>query len=103
MKSAPFTGIMKSILRKGEFMKLNYKSTVLVGFAFFSITLFWQVYDSMIPKVLENIFNFNNTERGLVMAADNVVALFMLPLFGHLSDKTKTRWGNIMKSEAKRS
>ena len=74
-------------------MKLNYKSTVLVGFAFFSITLFWQVYDSMIPKVLENIFNFNNTERGLVMAADNVVALFMLPLFGHLSDKTKTRWG----------
>lgn len=74
-------------------MKLNYKSTVLVGFAFFSITLFWQIYDSMIPKVLENIFHFNNTWRGLVMAADNIVALAMLPLFGHLSDKTKTRWG----------
>ena len=74
-------------------MKLNYKSTVLVGFAFFSITLFWQVYDSMIPKILENIFHFSNTWRGVVMAADNIVALAMLPLFGLLSDRTKSRWG----------
>lgn len=74
-------------------MKLNYRSTLLVGFAFFSITLFWQVYDSMIPKVLENVFGFSNTMRGFIMALDNIVALAMLPLFGHLSDRTKTRFG----------
>ncbi len=74
-------------------MKLNYKNTIVVGFAFFAITLFWQIYDSIVPKVLNDIFMFNNTNRGIIMALDNIVALAMLPLFGHLSDRTKSRWG----------
>ena len=74
-------------------MKLNYKNTILVGIIFLSISLFWQVYDSIISKILDNVFEFNNATRGIIMALDNIVALFMLPLFGTLSDKTNSSLG----------
>lgn len=74
-------------------MKLNSKRTLLVGFAFFLICAFWQAYDAIIPLMLINKFGMNQTWSGLIMALDNVLALFMLPLFGALSDKTKTKYG----------
>ena len=77
-------------------MKLNNKRTVLVGLAFMSICAFWQVYDNVIPLILENTFHLSSTVTGAIMGIDNVLALFMLPLFGMLSDKTKTRIGRRM-------
>ena len=74
-------------------MKLNYRKTVLVGMAFFLITAFWQAYDAIIPKILTDHFGMSQTVSGAIMALDNVLALFMLPLFGALSDKTKSRFG----------
>jgi len=74
-------------------MKLNYKRTILVGFAFFLISVFWQVYDSIIPKILTDKFGLNQFWSGIIMALDNVLAVFMLPLFGSLSDKCHTRRG----------
>lgn len=74
-------------------MKLNYKRTLLVGFAFLSISAFWQMYDSIIPLILRNTFEIGEAATGRVMAIDNILALFMLPLFGHLSDNTHTRLG----------
>ena len=74
-------------------MKLNYRRTFCVGFAFFLICLFWQAYDSIIPKILIDKFGMNQTWSGFIMALDNILALFMLPLFGTLSDKTKTKIG----------
>ena len=74
-------------------MKLNYKNTIFVGIVFLSISLFWQVYDNIISKILDTVFDFTNAERGIIMALDNIVALFMLPIFGTLSDKTDTRFG----------
>lgn len=74
-------------------MKLNWKRTFFVGLAFFLISLFWQSYDGVIQKVLENTFGLNPILRGFVMALDNILALFLLPLFGRISDKTQTRWG----------
>lgn len=74
-------------------LKLNNKRTYLVGFAFMSIMLFWTIYDMLIAKMLIDNFGLNQTWSGVVMALDNVLALFMLPLFGRLSDKTKTKWG----------
>ena len=68
-------------------MKLNYKRTSLVGFAFFLICAFWQAYDNTVPLILTNKFGMSQTWSGVIMALDNVLALFMLPLFGHLSDK----------------
>ena len=68
-------------------MKLNYKRTVLVGFAFFLISAFWQAYDATIPVILTNKFGMSQTWSGVIMALDNILAVFMLPIFGALSDK----------------
>ncbi len=74
-------------------MKLNYRRTLLVGFAFFLICTFWQAYDTIIPKILTDRFGMSQAWSGIIMAADNILALFMLPLFGTLSDKCKSRRG----------
>ena len=74
-------------------MKLNYKRTILVGFAFFLISAFWQAYDATIPMILTNKFGMSQTWSGVIMAADNILAVFLLPLFGSLSDKVSTRHG----------
>ena len=74
-------------------MKLNNKRTVLVGLAFLSICTFWQMYDSVITKILTETFHLNESITGAIMAADNVLALFLLPMFGSLSDKTNTKLG----------
>ena len=74
-------------------MKLNYKRTILVGFAFFLISAFWQAYDATIPVILTNKFGMSQTWSGVIMALDNILAVFMLPVFGALSDKCSTRFG----------
>ena len=74
-------------------MKLNYKRTILVGFAFFLISAFWQAYDATIPVILTNKFGMSQTWSGVIMALDNILALFMLPLFGAISDKCTSRQG----------
>ena len=74
-------------------MKLNYKKVIFTGFAFFLICAFWQAYDNVIPLILTNKFGMNQTWSGVIMALDNLFALFLLPLFGALSDKTNTKFG----------
>ena len=74
-------------------MKLNYKRTILVGFAFFLISAFWQAYDATIALTLTNKFGMSQTWSGVIMALDNIMALFLLPLFGTLSDKHKGKSG----------
>ena len=74
-------------------MKLDNKRTILVGLAFLSICAFWQMYDSVMNLILTNTFHLNETVSGAIMAADNILALFLLPLFGGLSDRTNTKIG----------
>ncbi len=86
-------------------LKLNRKRTFLIGFAFFGILLLWQVYDSWCPTLLTEIIkNRMGTQDeleiqwivGIIMACDNLAALILLPIFGSLSDKTKTPIGKRM-------
>ncbi len=102
---------------KSHKLKLDYKRTCLIGFAFFGILLLWQVYDSWCPTFLTDIFARNmygqssaqlkaagNSEHilkvqwlvGIIMACDNLAALILLPIFGRLSDKTKSPLGKRM-------
>ncbi len=74
-------------------MKLDIKRTVLVGFAFLSISSFWQMYDGLVPKMLIETFHIPEGVSGMIMAADNILSLFLLPLFGGISDRTKARIG----------
>ena len=77
-------------------MKLNFKRTILIGLAFLSISAFWQMYDNVVPLILKNSFGLGETVTGAIMAADNVLALFLLPIFGSLSDKVNTSIGKRM-------
>ncbi len=74
-------------------MKLNTRLTILIGFAFLSISSFWQMYDNLVPLILTNTFHMNETVSGVIMAADNILALFLLPLFGGISDRCNARMG----------
>ena len=77
-------------------MKLNNKRTILVGLAFLTICAFWQMYDNVVPMILTKTFHMNETLSGVIMGADNVLALFLLPFFGSLSDKANTKIGKRM-------
>lgn len=74
-------------------LKLNNKRTILVGLAFLSICSFWQMYDNLVPLILRETFHLDEAYTGAIMAADNILALFLLPFFGGLSDRTSTKLG----------
>ena len=76
-----------------EKLKLNNKRTVLVGLAFLSICAFWQMYDNVVPLILRETFNMDESLTGAIMAADNILALFLLPFFGGLSDRSHSKLG----------
>ena len=77
-------------------MKLNVKRTALVGLAFMAISAFWQLYDFSVPLILKDTYQLGDTASGAVMAMDNIVALFLLPLFGALSDRCTMKMGRRM-------
>ena len=78
-------------------LKLDYPQTFKVGFAFAIIMLFWTAYDFVVPLLLEHAYGLPSWARGLIMGLDNLLSLFMLPLFGKLSDNSKgklvKKWG----------
>lgn len=78
-------------------LKLDYAQTFKVGFAFAIIMIFWTAYDFVVPLLLEHAYGLSNTVRGLIMGLDNLLSLFMLPLFGKISDNAKgklvKKWG----------
>ncbi len=76
-----------------EKLKLNNRRTVLVGLAFLSICAFWQMYDNVVPLILRETFNMDESLTGAIMAADNILALFLLPFFGGLSDRSHSKLG----------
>ena len=78
-------------------LRLDYAQTFKVGFAFAIIMIFWTAYDFVVPLLLEHAYGLSNTVRGLIMGLDNLLSLFMLPLFGKISDNAKgklvRKWG----------
>jgi len=92
----------KEVISSQKPLKLDYKRTFLIGTAFFSITLLWYVYNLQCPLILENLFTSTfgpdkyKTIIGVVMAADNIAAIIMLPIFGRISDKTNGKFGKRM-------
>lgn len=86
-------GIPKQMKGQRCLMKLNHKRTILVGFAFFLISAFWQAYDAIVPLALTNHFGLPQSVSGVVMSLDNILAVFMLPIFGSLSDRVNTKLG----------
>ena len=71
----------------------DWKRTLLVTLPFAGALAFWQAYDGIIPLILRDTFHLGDTLAGGIMALDNVCALFLLPLFGSLSDRCHSRLG----------
>ncbi|MCM1190467.1 MAG: MFS transporter [bacterium] len=82
------SAVLKFIMKHGR--------TFFIGLAFLSISAFWQMYDNVVPLMLQRTFNLGETITGALMAMDNVLALVLLPVFGSLSDKVDTRLGKRM-------
>ncbi len=73
--------------------KLDNKAVALAALPFMGMISFWQVYDGIVPKMLTNTFGLSNSLTGAIMAIDNVFGLFLLPLFGILSDRCTSKLG----------
>jgi len=84
--------------KQTNYDKLSVGLTVKLSLAFIWISLFNSVFDTALPKILTDPVSLgglgmSHTWKGLIMALDNIVGLFILPVFGFLSDRTRTRFG----------
>jgi MFS family permease len=75
--------------------KLDVKKTVLLSFGFFASSIAWSVYNSFVPQILAG-FITSTTLIGFIMTIDNIFGVIFQPVFGRLSDKTRTRFGRRM-------
>ncbi len=98
-------------------LRLNYKKTFFIGFGFLASSIAWAMYNAFVPPMLENRFvpDLLNVMRGwhltggiadyllggsaltmitgFFMTIDNIFGVVFQPVFGALSDKTRTRMG----------
>ena len=75
--------------------KLDVKKTMLLSFGFFASSIAWSVYNAFVPQILEGFIE-STMVIGLIMTIDNVFGVIFQPLFGRMSDKTRTRFGRRM-------
>lgn len=89
-------------------MKLDYKKTMLIGFGFLATSISWAVYNAYVPlllndylpeqfTVIPDVFWLGKaTAIGAIMTIDNIFGAIFQPIFGSISDKTRTRFGRRM-------
>ncbi|MBQ4638112.1 MAG: MFS transporter, partial [Clostridia bacterium] len=80
----------------GSQLKLNIPKTMLIGLGFLAVSMAWSVYAAYVPLILTDEFKLDSLTVGVIMTIDNIFAVLFQPLFGRLSDKTKTKWGRRM-------
>lgn len=76
-----------------EIMKLDTKKIVYCSLAFGWISVFWQIWDTSVQVINVRTLGLSTTISGLILAIDNIIGLFILPLSGKLSDKCKSKYG----------
>lgn len=76
-------------------LKGYYLTTFLIGLGFFTMGLMDPLYDTYVPIFLGEYID-KNFLIGMIMTLDNVLAIFMIPLFSAISDRTRTSIGRRM-------
>ncbi len=73
--------------------RFPYGKTFLLGFGFFGISLIWPIFNNFVPVFLRDDFGLSATLIGFIMTWDNYLNMFVQPLVGERSDRTRTRLG----------
>jgi len=71
----------------------SYRKTFLLGFGFFGISLIWPIFNNFVPIFLKEDFALSATAIGFIMTWDNYLNMFLQPVVGERSDRTRTRFG----------
>jgi MFS family permease len=72
--------------------KFDAKHTFLIGLAFFSSALAWDMYDSQVSISLYHYLAGIGL-TGLLLGLDNLVGVIIQPIMGSVSDNTRTKFG----------
>ncbi len=79
--------------------KLNGKRTMLISLSFFIVLFAWSYFNFKVPLILDDVLGtyvLKDMVKGIIMAMDNILAIFLQPYFGDLSDRTKSKIGRRM-------
>jgi MFS family permease len=72
--------------------KFDVKHTFLIGLAFFSSAIAWDMYDSQVSLSLYGYLAGLGL-TGLLLGLDNLIGVIIQPLMGNVSDNTRTKFG----------
>lgn len=72
-----------------------YLTTFLIGLGFFTMGLMDPLYDTYVPIFLSKYIESKGL-IGSIMTFDNILAIFLIPIFSALSDRTRTPIGRRM-------
>lgn len=75
--------------RPGRF---RLRVALLVALGIFAQESVWNFHDAQTPATLAE-YTASAALIGLIMGLDNIIGIFVQPLMGFLSDRTRTRWG----------
>ena len=73
--------------------RFPYGKTFLLGFGFLGISIIWPIFNNYVPIFLKEEFALSATAIGFVMTWDNYLNMFIQPIVGERSDRTRTRIG----------
>ena len=86
---------MQQEKKEKKSLKGYWVTTFLIGLGFFTMGLMDPLYDNYVPIFL-GYYIEKNSLIGLIMTLDNILAIFLIPIFSALSDRTRTRIGRRM-------
>ena len=72
--------------------KFDVKHTFLIGLAFFSSAIAWDMYDSQVSLSLYGYLAGLGL-TGLLLGLDNLIGVIIQPIMGNVSDNTRTKFG----------
>jgi maltose/moltooligosaccharide transporter len=73
--------------------RFPYGKTFLLGFGFLGISLIWPIFNNFVPVFLKDNFGLSAWLIGFIMTWDNYLNMFLQPVVGERSDRTRSRIG----------
>lgn len=72
--------------------RFPYGKTFILGLGFFGISIIWPLFNNYVPIFLAEL-GLSATIVGFIMTWDNYLNMFVQPVVGEMSDRTRTKLG----------